>query len=280
MALLHALRQKNLVYDEKPWKLIVAHLDHGMRQDSVEDRRLVQETARRMGLPFVYDEARLGAGVGEAAARTARYDFLHGVRRAAGARAIVTAHHRDDVLETAIINLVRGSGRKGLTSLGNRQHVERPLLRVPKSYIVAYARDQGLTWHEDSTNQNMDYLRNYVRHRLLPRLDEASRERLWEIISGLRETNREIDGLIADRLRNQAAGKLDRGWFISLPHDVAKETLAAWLRENGLNNFDSKTLERLVIAGKTAAAGKTFDVFGGASLSVNKHDLALVGRER
>jgi tRNA(Ile)-lysidine synthetase-like protein len=280
MALLHALHRKNLSDGERPWKLLVAHLDHGMRPDSAEDRRLVQETARRMGLPFVYDEAGLGAGAGEAAARTARYDFLHGVRRAAGARAIVTAHHRDDVLETAVINLVRGSGRKGLTALGSRPDLERPLLRVPKSYVIAYAKDQGLAWREDSTNQDTDYLRNYVRHRLLPRLDEASRERLWEIIDGMRETNREIDVLLEGQLRAQPGGRLDRGWFISLPHDVALETMAAWLRASGLGDFDSKALERLVVAAKTAAPGKTFDVFNGAVIRVNPQDLALTGAER
>ena len=259
---------------------MVAHLDHGIRPDSAEDRRLVQETARRLGLPFVYDEARLGVGASEAAARAARYDFLHGARRAAGARTIVTAHHRDDVLETAIINLVRGSGRKGLTSLGNRQNVERPLLLVPKSYILAYAKDQGLTWREDSTNQNVGYLRNYVRHRLLPRLDEASRERLWEIVSGMRETNQEIDGLLGEQLRTQPGGRLDRGWFISLPHDVALETMAAWLRENGLGDFDRKALERLVVAAKTAGPGRVFDVLRGVSIAVGQNDLALKAPER
>lgn len=280
MAMLHALQQRNHADDKKPWKLVVAHLDHGMRPDSAEDRRLVQETTRRMGLPFVYDEARLGAGAGEAAARTARYGFLHDVRRAAGARAIVTAHHRDDVLETAIINLVRGSGRKGLTSLGNRRHVERPMLHVPKSYIRAYARDQGLTWREDSTNQDVDYLRNYIRHRLLPRLDEASRQQLWEIIGGMHDTNREIDELLGQQLRAQPGGRLDRDWFISLPHDVALETMAAWLRGNGLGDFDRRTLERLVVAAKTAVPGKVFDVLHGAYITVSRHDLALAPAER
>lgn len=280
MAMLNALHSKNLSYGDRPWKLVVAHLDHGMRPDSSQDRRLVQETAQRMGLPFVYDEAKLGAGAGEAAARAARYDFLHAARRAAGARAIVTAHHRDDVLETAIINLVRGSGRKGLTSLGSREYVERPLLNVPKSYVIAYARDQGLTWHEDSTNQDVDYLRNYVRHNLLPRLDEAGRQKLWEIISGLRDTNREIDGLLEDQLKTQPESRLDRDWFIGLPHGVALETMAAWLRANGLGGFDSKALERLVVAAKTAGPGKVFDVLNGAYISVGKHDLALTGSER
>src|SRR5665213_1651974 len=75
------------------WKLVVAHLDHGIRPESAEDRRLVQATARDYKLPFVYHEGRLGAGASEAAAREARYSFLRSVQKASDAVAIVTAHH-------------------------------------------------------------------------------------------------------------------------------------------------------------------------------------------
>src|SRR5882724_1815869 len=118
MALLHLLYQMSRDSDAG-WWLTVAHFDHGIRSDSAEDRQLVQAIARQYGLPFVYDEGRLGPGASEATARQARYSFLHQVLGASGARAIMTAHHQDDVLETAIFNLIRGTGRKGLTSLGN-----------------------------------------------------------------------------------------------------------------------------------------------------------------
>lgn len=275
MALLHALHKA------KRWKLVVAHMDHGIRSDSAEDLRLVEAVAKDWGLPFTYHEARLGEAAGEAVARGARYDFLRDVQRQYGARAIVTAHHQDDVLETAIINLLRGSGRKGLTSLASREDVERPLLNISKAEIVAYAKDQGLTWREDSTNQDTDYLRNYVRHELLPKFDDAGRGRLREIITGLRTTNSELDELLINglRLRSDAKG-LDRAWFIQLPHGVARETMAAWLRDQGLRDFDSKTLERLVVAAKTADTGKTFDVLHGMTLTIDKTHLALAGAER
>lgn len=261
--------------------LVVAHFDHGIRADSGDDRLFVERLAGNYGLPFVYKEGGLGRSASEAEAREARYRFLHDIRREQRARAIVTAHHRDDVLETAVINLLRGSGRKGLTALSGREHIERPLLDIPKSEILAYAEARGLEWREDSTNRDTDYLRNYVRHRLLPRFDDADRQRLWEIITGLRTTNAELDGLIAGQLAAQpGAGKLDRGWFIGLPHAVAVETLAAWLRGNGLRDFDKRTLERLAVAAKTAAAGKTFDVFKGTVMSVGAHDLALRGPDR
>src|SRR5260221_102633 len=95
-------------------ELVVAHFERGIRADSDQDRQLVAATAARYGLPFVFMRGNLGAGVSEAAARTARYAFLGRVRGAHNAGAIITAHHQDDVIETALINLVRGTGSRGL----------------------------------------------------------------------------------------------------------------------------------------------------------------------
>jgi tRNA(Ile)-lysidine synthase len=279
MALLHMLQEKSR--EDRGWKLVVAHLDHGIRPDSVDDRRLVQAAARQYRLPFVYHESRLGPAASEAEAREARYGFLHSVRSASNARAIITAHHQDDVLETAIINILRGSGRKGLTSLDERPDMSRPLLKVPKSELVAYARDRDLKWLEDSTNKNEAYLRNYVRRRLLSRFSEADRMRLWQIINELRRTNLEIDTLLVNQLHGQTmAGRLDRQWFNHLPHAVAREVMAAWLRAHGSSGFDSKTLERLVVAAKTASPSRTFPVQSGFNMQVLNDHLALTSLER
>lgn len=156
-----------------------------------------------------------------------------------------------------------------------------PILKVPKSELKEYVRQHKLEWREDITNGDTDYLRNYVRHRLLRRFTPADRDKLWEIITALGQTNRELDDLLLEQLRLQpAADRLDRLWFTQLTHDVAREMMAAWLRSRGLRGFDSKTLERLTLAAKTAEPGKRFDVLQGASLAVGKHDLALVGVER
>lgn len=275
VVLLHALRSQSGV------GLVVAHFDHGIRPDSAADRSFVQKMAKDHALPFFYEEGRLGPGASEAAARAARYDFLGRVRNETAARAVVTAHHRDDVLETAIINLLRGSGRKGLTALAARPGLERPLLDVPKSDVMDHARTHGLEWREDSTNRDTDYLRNYVRHRLLPRFGADGRARLWDIINDLRATNAELDSMLTDLLSDrQLSGRLDRDWFASLPHGVAKETMAAWLRGSGRRDFDGKALERLVVAAKTGRPGKVFDVSKGFGLKVTAHDLALTRSER
>jgi tRNA(Ile)-lysidine synthase len=276
VSLMHMLKDRPGV------EVVVAHFDHGIRPDSGEDRELVREVAEIYELPFEYAEGRLGPAASEAVAREARYAFLRDVLRRTEAQALITAHHRDDVLETAIINLVRGGGRKGLTALDSRPGVERPLLDVPKRDIISYAEKQGLRWREDSTNQDIDYLRNYVRHRLLPRFSQQEQDRLWAIIKDLRRTNREIDTLLDAQFSQVRTDgiKLDRQWFIRLPHAVALEAMAAWLRDNGVRDFDGKTLERLVVAAKTAGAGKRFDVLHGRKMSIHGRYLALTPAER
>lgn len=266
VALIHALHVK------PDLKLIVAHFDHGIRKDSAEDRKLVQELAQSYGLSFVFAEGKLGPKASEDKARQARYEFLRKVQKDHEAKSIITAHHQDDVLETAVINILRGTNRKGLTALDSHENLIRPLLNVAKKDIIDYAEAQKLTWREDSTNTDTDYLRNYVRHSLLTKFSETDRSKLIDIISKLRGTNLELDDLLA---QFSPQSELDRHDFSKLPHKVAREVMATWLRANGIANFDRRTLERLVVAGKTARVGQRFDLLGGASMVVGKQYLEI-----
>lgn len=262
-------------------KLVVAHFNHGIRPDSDQDKQLVEQVAKQLNLPFVVDYGQLGPGASEAAARKARYQFLHNVRRASGASAIVTAHHQDDLLETALLNLLRGTYRRGLTSLKDRVDVRRPLLTLPKWQILDYAVANKLDWRDDATNQDQRYKRNFIRHQLAPKLDYRQRRALVEQIEKLHTLDEEIEGLLAGQLHLQpAAGVLDRYWFTMLPHNVAKESLALLLRAHGITSYDTKTLERLVTAGKTMPAGRVVDVVKHAKLKIGADKLALVGAER
>jgi tRNA(Ile)-lysidine synthase len=256
--------------------LIVAHFDHGIRDDSDKDQALVQKTATKHGLPFVFNQGRLGADVSEAVARKARYEFLHTTRVAANAKAIITAHHQDDVLETAIINMLRGTGRRGLSSLQSRDRLVRPLLHLQKAKLITYAKKHKIEWREDSTNSNEEYLRNYVRQQILNKFSIKQRKLLLEHIKDGKRLNNDIDALLTSTLHIQpATHKLDRHWFVNLPHSVAKEFMASWLRERGYADFDKITIERLVVAAKTYAPGKHADIARGAQLAVQKDYLAL-----
>lgn len=260
-------------------KLIVAHFDHGIREDSVEDRRFVQQMAMAHKLPFTFSEGKLGPGASEDQARRARYAFLEKVRSAAGARAIILAHHQDDAIETAIINLLRGTGRRGLSSLRERQGIARPLLHVTKRQLRAYALARRLEWREDSTNQDVAYLRNYVRHKLLPRFTIEQRKKLLTLVSNMAETNQQLDAQLVNYLHVQPSrGVLSRKTFVHLPHNVAREVMASWLRHQGVRGFDSKALERLVVAAKTAKPGTFTDALLGYSLRIGKDQLQLEAR--
>jgi len=252
-------------------KITVAHYDHGIRANSTADKVFVYDLTRRYKLPFVYDQGNLGVGASEAVARRARYAFLRRAATAIHADAIVTAHHQDDVLETAIINLLRGTGRKGLSSLTSGEGIIRPLLRVPKSEIIDYAKRHGLHWREDNTNDDTTYLRNHVRHNILPGWSEEDKRKLLAMSWQMQDLNSEIDDILRLNLRPE----LQRSWFVLLPHRVATEVMAAWLRNQGIRDFDRVGIERLTVAGKTATAGKAIDITRGHRMVVGKDSLAL-----
>ena len=275
VSLLHLLAQHPGV------KLTVAHYDHGIRPDSAEDRRLVGELARERKLPFVYHRGELGSGASEAAARRARYEFLHEVRRVSGARAIVTAHHQDDVLETVILNLMRGTGRRGMHSLKSTDIVKRPLLHVPKQELLRYAEREALRWREDSTNADERYARNYVRKRILSRFADHDREALLELVRRTAELNTAIEVEAANYLHLQPARTvLDRYSFVMLPHAVAREIMGEWLLKNTDVELSKVLLERLVAAAKIGHSGSKVDVDRQYWLEIGRTQLALVPRER
>ncbi len=239
--------------------LTVAHFEHGIRADSDEDRKLVEQTAKRYSLPFAYEHGNLGANANEAAARAARYDFLRRVQQQTGAAAILTAHHRDDVLETAVFNLLRGTGRKGLAPLGPKAGVTRPFTHIYKKEIVAYAWAHRIVWREDSTNSDETYTRNYIRRIIITRLNQRQKQLLETHILRAEQSNQVIDRLL-DALLAPTTNRLARRWFIMLPHQVAREVMATWLRQNGCRDFDRKKIECLVTAAKVALPGKTSDI--------------------
>lgn len=271
----------NLLQQLPDLSLTVAHFDHGIRNDSSNDRHFVQQLARTYGLPFVYEDGRLGSGVSEAAAREVRIAFLRRVKQEMHAQAIIMAHHEDDLLETAILNLLRGTGRKGLSSLRSTPDVRRPLLAISKKDVINYATRHGLEWHEDSTNASTVYTRNYIRHKLMPRFDDHARVQLRKLIDATADTNDLIDAMLANILALQpSSGTLNRHNLIQLPHAISKELIAAWLRANGVRGFDKKTIEQVTVAMKTYAPGKQIDVDSQLIIRVEKAILALTSRER
>ncbi|HVH68060.1 MAG TPA: tRNA lysidine(34) synthetase TilS [Gemmatimonadales bacterium] len=162
--------------------LLVAHADHGIRSDSRTVGRSVGELAGRVGLPFELGELKLGANATETVARRARYEWLHDVKRRRGARYIVTAHHRDDQIETILLRLLRGSAPAGLAGIPARGRggLVRPLLPFTKRELAAHVAARGLPVHDDPANRDPGHLRSWVRTVLLPLAVGRMGERLGD----------------------------------------------------------------------------------------------------
>ncbi|MCL2085958.1 tRNA lysidine(34) synthetase TilS, partial [Candidatus Saccharibacteria bacterium] len=176
-------------------EIMVAHFDHGIREDSSQDLEFVRGLAERHGLKFVFAEGKLGKGVSEEKARKARYGFL----KSLGGE-LWTAHHYDDALETVAINLIRGTGWRGLAVLGDAS-VRRFFIEFGKwgkKEVLEYARVNNLGWREDSTNADDRYLRNRVRRVMEKDADYGKvRRELGEIFLRQREIAGEIDEIVA-----------------------------------------------------------------------------------
>jgi tRNA(Ile)-lysidine synthetase-like protein len=257
-------------------ELIVAHFDHGIRTDSAKDRLFVEGLAAKYGYLFEFEEGKMGASASEAEARQARYDFLDRMRNKHQAASVVTAHHQDDVIETAIINLYRGTGRRGLSSLSSTELIKRPLLDVSKQELIGYAKSHKLTWHEDPTNLDLKYKRNYVRYRIVPTLSQSDRKKLLKLINRTALMNNSLDGQISGLIKNNISyNDLDRLWFTSLPHAVAKEVLLYWLRQQGVTSLDRRQVEQLTVKLKTHGDSKRFSIDDQTFIKLNKQYLAL-----
>lgn len=157
------------------------HVHHGLSPNADGWAAFCRELCAVQGIPIevvrVDLRARRGLGI-ESAARDARYRAL----ARCGADAVLTAHHRNDQAETVLLQLLRGSGPTGLAAMPVARMLEdsggpllllRPLLDVDRSEIEAHARERGLRWVDDESNDDVSFARNYLRHRVIPVLEQG-----------------------------------------------------------------------------------------------------------
>lgn len=168
VTLLHLLRFGG---GHDPSALVVGHFDHGMRPGSAADAAWVRGLCRAWGLPIREGVAREPID-NETAARRARWRFLEAAAAEVGARAIVTAHHADDQVETVVHHLLRGTGPRGLAGMAARDGLRvRPLLEVRRATIAGWAEARGLPVRPDPTNREPTNPRNHLRLEGLPLLE-------------------------------------------------------------------------------------------------------------
>lgn len=227
-------------------RVVVAHVDHGIRAESSEDLQFVRQLAARHDVPFVATELHLGASASEELARAERYRFLRRMSKAHDEATIVTAHHADDVVETIAINLLRGTGWRGLAVFG-AQDIYRPMTGWFKDEIIQEAKRRGLDWHEDATNASDAYLRNRVRRRL----EKLSKTQKLELVA-LWRAQHEVKTQLLDEARRHAT--FQRHPYIMMDTQSAREVLAETLRIP----LTRPQLDRVLVAIKTARGGAVY----------------------
>lgn len=256
--------------------ILVAHFDHGTRPSSCLDAEFVERKAREYGVEFRLGKGELGEGIDEATARVARYDFLYSIDLFA---TIFTAHHLDDLVETVTINLVRGTGWRGLAVLDasgiRRPFLETEMLYEPmdKAAILEYAAKRRLEFREDPTNSSDEYLRNRLRHQMnnSPLNFEQKLElyRKWQDQKQLRA---ELDQLVVSLLPEDKRWK--RSWFKDMEANVALELLRAGTLRAGIAATRPQ-LEDFRQAILNYAPGKYFNLPGDRLVRLNKNDFTL-----
>lgn len=161
---------------------IAAHCNFHLRgEESNRDEKLVRETMEEWEIPFVktdfdtYGTASKKRISIEMAARELRYEWFEEVRKKYQAKAICIAHHQEDSIETMLLNLIRGTGIKGLTGIRpHNQFIVRPLLDISKESILSFAEDNNIPYVIDSTNLQDEFARNKIRLNLIPLLESIN----------------------------------------------------------------------------------------------------------
>ena len=226
-------------------ELVVAHFDHGIREDSASDARFVKALAKCYGLPFEIRREELGDRSSEEFARQRRYKFLFDVAKKYGGR-VVTAHHRDDVIETMALNISRGTRWRGVAGMSD-ERIIRPLVGQSKQDIYNYAMRHHLEWCEDETNHSDRYARNRIRSKINHSLDNEAKNKLVGLWREQLMLRREIEA----ETQNFELDMLSRYFLISIPLSVAEELLYLYVLKRTGTSLLSSQLERLVVAVRT-----------------------------
>jgi len=248
IALLHLLSKMSR---GRPFRIVVAHLDHRMRRGSVADRRFVLEIAAELGLQVISDQRDVGAlrrksESPEEAARRVRRDFLLEALQEIDGDWILTGHTRDDQAETVLMRLLRGAGPTALAGIRDSGPGPflRPLLQISRQDLRDYLHRGGFSFREDISNRNLRFDRNRLRLRVLPFLEErvnpAAAAHLVKAAALLRDDAACLDQMASRRYRrirtveNENENRLAAGKLTACDPAIARRIVALALREIGI----------------------------------------------
>ncbi len=230
---------------------IVLHFNHRLRgKDSRADEKFCRRVCAALGVKIVVGDWGVGRAlrptvgrkarptVSEAAARAARHAFFAREMKRRGSRLLWLAHQQDDIAETMLMRLARGSGTAGLAAprpvqalADGRLHL-RPMLALQKANIVSALRKAGAEWREDASNEQPDYFRNRIRRMVLPAWQKAAQRDARAGAAHTRELLEEDDTALEcwlDRLGPLRRGVLDLRVLADTPRAVVRRALHRWM---------------------------------------------------
>jgi tRNA(Ile)-lysidine synthase len=257
IALLHLL--VDLGYN----KLVVCHLNHQLRGlESRRDARFVEKIARDLQLDSEIGSTDVGALAKqsklsiETAARFARFAFFVEVARRRRCSRVFLAHHADDLVETALLNLFRGASPGGMAAMRKisvhrigktRLTILRPLLGMGRSEINSYIGERHLEFREDATNAVLHSSRNKIRHRILPNIENQFgrdvRKTIWRAAQIWSEEEAVLDSLVPTDLT--AVATLPVTTLRKLPVALQRRAILRWLRAREIAEISFDIVERV-----------------------------------
>jgi len=251
--------------------VLVAHFNHGTRESASDDEEFVRKKCKEFGVDIIVKNSRLGADISEEKAREARYDFLFSLREKILKRVpnetviIYTAHHLDDLVESVFINLLRGTGWRGLTPF-SMPNIFRPflqddiLLPESKADILVYAARNKITFREDPTNSSDQYLRNRIRAKLktiTPEKRFELNQNIKKLYFSQQKVREEIEKILTEILPED--GIFKRAWFKNMDDKVAIEILKIAFLKVGIKLTEPQ-LKDFLNAIRTYAPEKKFNL--------------------
>jgi len=177
------LYQFRKIWKDYKLQLVCAHLNHSLRKEADAEEEFIRKTCAKLGIKFISEKKDVQSFFDgdslEQTARNLRLDFFRKVSRQTKIKKIALAHHKDDLIETVLMRLVRGSGLKGLRGFLPKTKfrgltVIRPLIEVRKKEIIEWLKDKKLSFCIDKSNFEDKFFRNRVRLKLLPLLEELN----------------------------------------------------------------------------------------------------------
>lgn len=232
--------------------IAIAHCNFQLRgTESVEDEIFVRKLATQLKIPaFIthFDTRAFAADFKlstQMAARELRYNWFNELAETNGFDYILTAHHADDNLETFLINLSRGTGIEGLTGIPQQNaKIVRPLLEFTRDEIEQYAKLNNIEWREDSSNASDKYLRNKIRHDIVPKLKEInpdilkSIQKTQQFLQQTQEMAEDASIMVYQQVAQQANEEIHFNLkkLKQLPN--YRSYLFSWLREFGFTAWD------------------------------------------